>query len=1146
MQQQQKKSSAHELSVRTTAGIERTAELDTPSTAGIHGISSIPLTTGIDGSAGPYAKLLEPASQGHVPSLAPLRFRATSRPPLAGTARSQSPKAPGWLAHLRLAASQAWREAVRNKGQYTLGFGVVFISVVVTALLMAVTAYTNVIFLGLAQFLAGEIDFTINAADIVSTGRLNYSRIAEILPSPLDSGTTDPSYLHAPRFPDLGAVLFDPATCRGWNATQPAEHTFPYTGMPHNSSAPADVQSEITATRSLCTSTSGCLDALCSLAPFKTRLQLIDSAREKAAQIGSLWPYSDPIPKGKVVLQQDIADNMKISPGSWVIVRVSFTDIANYQLSLASQRFYELRGYNITIPSYAKAWMSIPMQVHGIVPDAAGKFSQTTQSLSFVEYGSILDLAATHLHPWFGRTLSDAFANVNNTVYHQVPQVLFTRQTPRFLSYSAPDYDTIAKSFLKWASDIRYRIGFLTTSIDTPVLNNLDDFAQLTQFVGLLMSLIIIVLSGLSAFLIYCLLMVSVESKTFELAILRMVGMQRETVLLLILMQALSYSIPALVLGCGVSQLGFVLSKKYLETFLNITIAPILPGSSWAVSVSMALVVPVISSILPIKRALGMNLHDSLDRYRPVIKAMTVTIERSMATFDPMLGALGMILTVIGFGIYYFMPLALLTNNLGLLFNIFLVILLGLISGLVFLATNFLQLLETIFRFIIFGTLFMENRSLPTLVERNLLSHRSRNRKTSMLYALSLAFVIFLSVTGNIEISSLMYSNASGMAGCHFVIFSDYVDSGKSPMGVRAITQLERYAQNNPTVIAGTAATSWPLGSISPRSLSAQISNLGRLDVRNAQVYGVSPGYLELADNQYLLVDAWDPKAPAYSPSEQLYSAKGTFSAVTGTYYQDQYSLYMYDQPFLVSSRASGAQGSVTRLSWPLWPMFFAKASPGYTMSSYPGKSQAVLVSLPTFLNMTGGAYSSVTTMPYRVFYVRLRPNVSTSEYNRVKRELRSLLSYEDMHDINQEQRGALQASSALNLIFQVVTALVMVITFFSLNTSFYVNITEQSKEIGILRALGVPRFAILRLYFYEALILVLASVVLGCGVGTIIGWTMAAQRSVLTETPISMIFPTNQVIVIAILSVASAIFSTIGPVYLVVFSRPLVRVLKE
>jgi ABC-type antimicrobial peptide transport system permease subunit len=72
------------------------------------------------------------------------------------------------------------------------------------------------------------------------------------------------------------------------------------------------------------------------------------------------------------------------------------------------------------------------------------------------------------------------------------------------------------------------------------------------------------------------------------------------------------------------------------------------------------------------------------------------------------------------------------------------------------------------------------------------------------------------------------------------------------------------------------------------------------------------------------------------------------------------------------------------------------------------------------------------------------------------------------------------QASDTLSLLFQIVTVVVLIIAFFSLNSSMFTNIMEQKMEIGILRALGVRKLAIFRLYTYEAFFLIFAASLLG------------------------------------------------------------------
>ena len=50
-------------------------------------------------------------------------------------------------------------------------------------------------------------------------------------------------------------------------------------------------------------------------------------------------------------------------------------------------------------------------------------------------------------------------------------------------------------------------------------------------------------------------------------------------------------------------------------------------------------------------------------------------------------------------------------------------------------------------------------------------------------------------------------------------------------------------------------------------------------------------------------------------------------------------------------------------------------------------------------------------------------------------------------------------------------------------------NIYEQRKEIGMLRAMGLTKYRIRMLYFYEALIMVLGACTLGVQIGVAVGY---------------------------------------------------------
>ena len=94
-----------------------------------------------------------------------------------------------------------------------------------------------------------------------------------------------------------------------------------------------------------------------------------------------------------------------------------------------------------------------------------------------------------------------------------------------------------------------------------------------------------------------------------------------------------------------------------------------------------------------------------------------------------------------------------------------------------------------------------------------------------------------------------------------------------------------------------------------------------------------------------------------------------------------------------------------------------------------------------------------------------------------------------------QDQYSIVEANSKalnlLDLIFYVVIGILMFLCFFSLQAAMTANLYEQTKEIGVLRSIGFTAYRISTMYFYEALLLVFASCMLGVMIGVLVGFTM-------------------------------------------------------
>lgn len=113
---------------------------------------------------------------------------------------------------------------------------------------------------------------------------------------------------------------------------------------------------------------------------------------------------------------------------------------------------------------------------------------------------------------------------------------------------------------------------------------------------------------------------------------------------------------------------------------------------------------------------------------------------------------MGLLCVCTGTIIYVVLPQALLSENIALVLTIFFGILIAMILGLTLLTANVRSPIETL---IVYLLLFWERSSMVTLLRKNLMAHRSRNKMTSIIYALTLGCVIFLCVSLNLVIDSV-------------------------------------------------------------------------------------------------------------------------------------------------------------------------------------------------------------------------------------------------------------------------------------------------------------------------------------------------------------------------------------------------------
>ena len=142
----------------------------------------------------------------------------------------------------------------------------------------------------------------------------------------------------------------------------------------------------------------------------------------------------------------------------------------------------------------------------------------------------------------------------------------------------------------------------------------MEAYSYAVMFIGLIFSVLLLIFIVVSCLLIYSLLLISVETKTFEIGVMRLTGLTKCGFIGLVLTQAALFVIPSVILGFLFAlPCIFAIYSMLFSDDLGFmpSIAP--DGFATLQALALGILIPMISSIIPIKRALSKNLNDALN-----------------------------------------------------------------------------------------------------------------------------------------------------------------------------------------------------------------------------------------------------------------------------------------------------------------------------------------------------------------------------------------------------------------------------------------------------------------------------------------------------------------------------------------------------
>lgn len=111
-------------------------------------------------------------------------------------------------------------------------------------------------------------------------------------------------------------------------------------------------------------------------------------------------------------------------------------------------------------------------------------------------------------------------------------------------------------------------------------------------------------------------------------------------------------------------------------------------------SMALGVMIPLVSAILPIREILSKNLNDALDYTHSKTKAVVLKIIDPSNQNASILILFGILSTIYAITVYVLLPQSLLALNFSLILQIFFLILIGLLLGLILIAVNLQFVME--------------------------------------------------------------------------------------------------------------------------------------------------------------------------------------------------------------------------------------------------------------------------------------------------------------------------------------------------------------------------------------------------------------------------------------------------------------------
>ena len=861
-------------------------------------------------------------------------------------------------------------------------------------------------------------------------------------------------------------------------------------------------------------------------------LMLIDTEKESEIELGRSYPY-DKLSEGECLVHKNLLNNeqkefsMQIPLNNFLADTLLFYYYENKNITNQTLENLEdiLRSGNFTL--------EVNCQIKDAINNTYGKESADDDNIVIMEQEYFYKHISNYLPDNIEQNFSDFKNILKNEIkaqeYGNVLIINFPKNRLNF--YTEADYDYLLDKAVKYMNKVVKKMGTLQYyQVNMPLIKTMNRYKYGTTLLNLVLNVILLGIFGLSLILIHSLLLITTETNAFEFGVLRLVGNSKKNIILIIIFQCICFSIPAFVVALGFSFVILKIINDVIKDELNTNLNIGITVDSFFLAFFLNFLAPIVAAIFPIRNILKKNIATSINTMinkTQGVKIEVISLQRKELTS---LIIFGLITFIYGASIYYFLPLSLISMNFGMIGAIFLWILFGILLGFVLLSQNVEHLLQTILTYILF---FFTKSYTKLLILKNLAAHRLKNKKSSLMFSLSVGIFIMASVGFDIILQStknmIIMQN-----GSEILIYSDDDDDYFYPKDM--VNSMMILYQRN--LIESFSLYTLNLNSICLESKFA-ITNYGKTVNSANNILAVNSAYFSATTPQDLKISLQNNKYKDYTPSEQLYFSEFRGKIGLSAIFNFEFNANLDTKIFLKISKTTKEMQFLSQ------PAFLLDSAGGLQMNSQPSMfvTRDAIISFPQYLDILQKCrnyfaeeisefrYVGYSNLP--LWGINIKPKESATEEE--IEEINSIIKFNgpagvDLWFFSSLNNRLDMISNIIFLIFYIISSVVLIFCLFNLTASMTINIFEQKKEIAIMRSLGMKRRHVVFVYIAEAFILILTSSVIGTIIGSIISYTMALQWGVFTNVNVAYNLPLGSVIVIILISILGGIFSTYIP----------------